>query len=1188
MRKSILLGLLSLLVSLTLQAQAPGCPNIVAGPPITLQCTDSCTQLSSTFLATGETTSYGVSSIPYAPPYPYGLGTPTSVNTDDIYSNLITLPFTFCFFGNTYNQLVIGSNGVVSFDASLAGAYNPYSFSNSMPSPILPTNSIMGVYHDIDPSVCGTIRYANLGSYPCRTFVVNFDNVCHFSCNNLLSRHQIVIYESTNAIEVYVENKPTCATWNSGNALIGIQNAAGNVAHTPPNRNTGPWSVNTPEAWRFLPNGTPNYTIEWTDQNGTVVGNGANVQVCPTTNQVYTAEITYTNCDGAVVVDTDNQAVNFTSNLALNTVLVDSSDCSQSNGSAQASVVSGGGGTVQWQWDNGETAALAVNLSPGFHCVTATDASGCSDSSCIFIPVRGPFIDSMTTRSDTCVAGVGSATVNFTGGQAPISFQWDDPLGQTSPTAVGLSPGMYELTLEDAAGCVLVDSAEVFALGAAPSLTGGTDTTSCNGSSDGRAWVLSSGGDAPYSFQWNDVLAQTTDTAIALSAGQYLVAVADSNGCSASINIEVFEPNPLNINSLVTDESCGILGDGSITLQISGGSAPYQTIYQGQSTAGSTFTIDSLVIGSYFFRVFDASGCFDTLTLSVGGNGPAPDSVVLAADTCLEGRGSATIYISNASTPISYQWSDPLSQISQTAAGLSAGVYSVLATDALGCEIRDTVTIDSLGESPTLIMASDSVSCFGYSDGIAVVQSSGGFLPVTIQWNDPLSQGTDTAFGLSAGLYNVVVSDAFGCSTVDSVEVSSPALLTILGTISNETCSGVSDGSIEVSASGGSGQITWSLDSLTQVGSIVQFDNLLSGTYQVIATDDNACQANGTYSIAPGTNVNLNLGGSNTACQGGSGGQITVSSAGVTAFEARLLDNNGLLIQSNTTGVFNNLSAGTYQIEFIEDGTGCRGDSVFTLTEPLANGYSAQSIATTCNGDEDGSLEVFVSAVDTSRTFTYQLLDLTGIQSSPLFENLSSGQYEIIVTDDLGCSDTLNPIRVSEPQAIAPFLADQYLDFGDTVVLELDSLWNGQAPFEYLWAPPFGLSCDDCSNPIATTYVTSDYSVLVTDSLGCIGSTDFTLFVGEPLDLYIPNAFTPNGDGQNDVFEVYGVGVSQVNLTVYNRWGQQVFQAASNRPQWDGMYKGKMQPPGMYTYLVEVWFLGDHSVKQKGSVSLIR
>ena len=167
-------------------------------------------------------------------------------------------------------------------------------------------------------------------------------------------------------------------------------------------------------------------------------------------------------------------------------------------------------------------------------------------------------------------------------------------------------------------------------------------------------------------------------------------------------------------------------------------------------------------------------------------------------------------------------------------------------------------------------------------------------------------------------------------------------------------------------------------------------------------------------------------------------------------------------------------------------------------------------------------------------------------------------------------------------------MADQYLDYGDTISLALDSLWNGQAPFEYLWTPSFGLSCDDCSNPIAIPYVTSDYTVLVTDSLGCIGSTDFTLFVGEPLDLYVPNAFTPNGDGQNDVFEIFGVGISQVDLTVYNRWGQEVFQASSNRPQWDGMYKGKMQPPGMYSYLVEVWFLGDHVVKQKGSVALIR
>ena len=968
MRKILLLGLVSLYISFNLKAQAPGCPNIVAGPTITLQCTDSCTQLSSTFLATGETTSYEVSSIPYAPPYPYGLGTPTSVNTDDVWSNVISLPFTFCFFGNTYDQLTIGSNGVISFDLTYAdpilnpnpvlpgASYCEYSFTNSLPSASLPTNSIMGIYHDIDPSVCGNIRYANLGSYPCRTFVVNFDNVCQFSCNNLLSRHQIVIYESTNAIEVYVESKPTCASWNSGNALIGIQNVAGNVAYTPFNRNTGPWTVNTPEAWRFLPNGTPNYSIEWTDQSATVIGNGASVQVCPTTNEVYTAEITYTNCDGSVVVDTDNQAVNFTSNITLNTILVDTSDCGQSNGRAQASVVSGGSGAVQWLWDNGETTALATNLSSGFHCVTATDASGCSDSSCVFVPVRGPVINSITSRPDTCLAGVGSATVNVNGGQTPISFQWDDPLGQTSATAVGLLPGLYELTLSDAAGCVLVDTVEVYPLGTVPFLAVGSDNTSCNASNDGRAWVFPSGGDAPYSFQWNDVLAQTTDT----------------------------------------------------------------------------------------------------------------------------------------------------------------------------------------------------------------------------------------ASGLGAGNYSVVVYDAYGCAFADSVEVGSPALLTIAEDISHETCLGVSDGFIEISASGGTGPFTWNWDTLTQNGINVLFDSLQPGTYQVLVTDANSCQASGTYSIDPGRNVNLNLGGSNVACNGGNGGEITVSSAGVTGFEAHLLDINGLLIQSNLTGIFNNLSAGSYRIELVEFGTGCRGDSVFTLSEPLANSYSAQAGPTLCNGDQDGSLEVLVSASDTLRTFSYQLLDLTGVQPSPLFENLPSGLYEIIVTDDLGCSDTLNPIQVVEPQNIAPFIADQYLNYGDTISLVLDSVWNGRDPFEYLWTPSFGLSCDDCSNPIATPYVTSDYTVLVTDSLGCTGSTDFTLFVDDPLDIYIPNAFTPNGDGQNDVFEVYGVGVSQVNLSIYNRWGQAVFHAESSRPQWDGMYKGKMQPPGMYTYLVEVWFLGDHIVEQKGSVALIR
>lgn len=288
-----------------------GCPSVDAGADIAVpECSDPCTDLaiSCSVFETGNTASYDVCSIDYAPPYPYTAGTGFSIGVDDVWTNVVDLPFNFCFFGNIYSQLVVGSNGLVSFNLAYANQGCPWAFSAPCPNPTLPLNSIFGPYHDIDPQVCGDARFAVLGTAPCRVFVVNYDNICQFSCNTIASTHQIVLYETTNVIEVYVEDKPTCAGWNGGNALIGIQNATGTAGYTPPNRQTGPWSCSN-EGWRFTPNGTANYEVNWYDQAGWI-GTGETIDVCPDDNsQTYVAEATYTMCDGTEVVVSDDVVV---------------------------------------------------------------------------------------------------------------------------------------------------------------------------------------------------------------------------------------------------------------------------------------------------------------------------------------------------------------------------------------------------------------------------------------------------------------------------------------------------------------------------------------------------------------------------------------------------------------------------------------------------------------------------------------------------------------------------------------------------------------------------------------------------------------------------------------------------------------------------------------------------------------
>lgn len=295
-----------------------GCPEIDAGLDIALpECFDPCTNitLESEFFETGATTSYAVCGIDYAPPYPFNTGTAIFINQDDVYGDVVNLPFNFCFYGNTYNQIVVGANGLVSFNTAYANAFCPWAFTQTVPNAALPLNAIFGPYHDIDPSICGNVRYAILGAAPCRVFVVNFDAVCHFSCNSLISSSQIVLYETTNAIEVYVANKPTCAGWNGGRAVIGIQNAAGSVGLTPDSRQTGPWTANN-EAWRFTPAGASIVTVNWYSQADGYIGSGASIEVCPSeAAQSFVAEAVYARCDGTQITVSD--AVNVTCAMVL-------------------------------------------------------------------------------------------------------------------------------------------------------------------------------------------------------------------------------------------------------------------------------------------------------------------------------------------------------------------------------------------------------------------------------------------------------------------------------------------------------------------------------------------------------------------------------------------------------------------------------------------------------------------------------------------------------------------------------------------------------------------------------------------------------------------------------------------------------------------------------------------------------
>ncbi|MDT0559616.1 PKD domain-containing protein, partial [Ichthyenterobacterium sp. W332] len=384
-------------VTVIVGASTPGNPFVDAGDDVAIDCAGSCVDLSATFLDIGETNTYDISQIPFVPPFPFnGLTNSLNPNQDDAWSNVENLPFDFCFFNGIETQFQVGSNGVIRFDVNPGDTgigSNDFGFSDNLPNntdEALAEANIFTPCHDIDPvpSNVEEIAWEIIGDEPNRVLAVSFYQVPMYSttCNNLEATHMAVFYETTNVIDIYIENKPTCTSWNSGNAVVGIQNDAGNQAFVPPGRNTSdsPWTTSE-EAWRFTPAGPSIVDFAWLDDTGAVLSTNPDFQVCPTDpSTTYTARVTYTNCNSDIVVVTDDVTVTTDSPFTVD--LGDDIDLCEGDADVILdATVPPSTATYQWFLDGipltGETNPTLTVSSPdsGTYLVSVTD-SGCTET----------------------------------------------------------------------------------------------------------------------------------------------------------------------------------------------------------------------------------------------------------------------------------------------------------------------------------------------------------------------------------------------------------------------------------------------------------------------------------------------------------------------------------------------------------------------------------------------------------------------------------------------------------------------------------------------------------------------------------------------------------------------------------------------------------------------------------------
>ena len=298
--------ILIILLLLTNNVFSQICPNVVINGGTVVNCTSPCTNLTANYTQIKSTTTYTVSNILFAP-FAYGPQLPTTINmNDDSQSGPFQIGFNFCFFGNNYSQFYIGSNGWISFSSG-----QPTTFT-STPIPSLaatvPKNSIMGPWQDWHPGLGGQISYQMQGTAPCRRLVVTWSNIPMYQCTNIFGSFQIVIYETTNVIENHISFKPNCLSWANGTAVQGIHNLNGTLAFTVPGRNSTQWTTIS-DSWRWTPNGlqVPT-TVNWFNLNTTpptLVGSGQTINLCPTVSTNYSAQVSYTNCNGNIIVISD-------------------------------------------------------------------------------------------------------------------------------------------------------------------------------------------------------------------------------------------------------------------------------------------------------------------------------------------------------------------------------------------------------------------------------------------------------------------------------------------------------------------------------------------------------------------------------------------------------------------------------------------------------------------------------------------------------------------------------------------------------------------------------------------------------------------------------------------------------------------------------------------------------------------
>lgn len=712
----------------------------------------------------------------------------------------------------------------------------------------------------------------------------------------------------------------------------------------------------------------------------------------------------------------------------------------ESNG--RASVIAENGiNEFTYNWDdpfNHQTAATDSVLAIGQYIVTVTDNQSCIKIDTVIIeqPDRLiPFID--TVRNVSCY-GAGDAYIILdpNGGNSGYLYSWSN--NETTDSIGGLNGGYFYVTVSDWKGCAQDTLMEVDEPPQV-SMDISEHHVTCNGEDDGWAEINVIGLNI---FEWSN--GKTTKIITDLAPGIYTVTASNIEGCTSIESTTIYEPDVLEIDTIhSTRISCAGDDDGILNLFAIGGNnidfytdEPLNYTYNWFTSDGTGLAPDEgnqtgLSAGTYYITVSDWQGCAANDSAIVQGPLSFESSTATTNVTCFEDyNGSIDLNVigGNIESDYTYHWEtdngDGLDTISEDQTNLSGGDYFVTITDANNCKLLDTAIIVEPDLLETFITETN-ISCFGYEDGTATIDILGGNGGYVIAWSgNPTGQSTDSIYGLSAGIYNLTVSDVNNCLTTNSIEITQPEQIEINISSSNITCFGYNNGVISLSPAGGTipYNYIWSHDSNLDTNIA---NNLWPGNYNIDILDANNCIEVSTVDITQPDRLEFDptTYSDDITCYGEENGYIFLNIDGGTP-DYNYTWSTGNSGTTNDITSEDMLTAGMYRIDIL-DLQNCQIDTTIEIIEPDKLIISPVLRKPTCADISDGSIELNITGGRTQNN-EYNIYWDNGSAEENL-NDIRSGIYKVQIIDSSSCAiDTTFRLKsafafcINIPSAFSP------------------------------------------------------------------------------------------------------------------------------------------------------------------------